>query len=151
MLGMRKNGLNEGGVFNVRTIIWPWAVGTYLRSILGRLTGSFAKKMRKGGRQRMAKRSTTGEPFGDVDRAWSCPGCGTALAVTSVGLTCLKCGEIQKCLLSIEETGVIIKMAVESFPKRVRLDAEGRVCEEFIDVMTLYRAWKAIERLNLGN
>ncbi len=99
----------------------------------------------------MAKRSTLEELYGDVDRAWGCPSCGTALAVTSVGLTCLRCNEIQKRLLSIEEGGAILKMAVESLPKRVRLDEKGEVCEEFIDVMDLVKAWKAIERLNLGN
>ena len=99
----------------------------------------------------MAKKSTTGEPFGDVDTAWGCPSCGTALAVTSVGLTCLRCGEIQKCLLSIEEAGAILKMTLESFPKRLRLDAKGRVCEEYIDVKDLVRVWKAIGRVNFGN
>ena len=107
--------------------------------------------MGKGRRQKTAKRSTTGDSFGDVDRAWGCPRCGTALAVTSGGLDCLKCGWIQKRLLSVEEAAAILKMTLESFPKRLRLDAKGRVCEELIDVMTLYRAWKAIEGANLGD
>ena len=91
----------------------------------------------------MAKRSTTKKPtleelYGDVDRAWDCSNCGTALAVTSVGLCCIECRQMQKRLLSVEEAAVIIEMVVkttlESFPKRVRLDAKGRVCEEFIDL-----------------
>ena len=97
----------------------------------------------------MAKRSTTREPFWDVDRAWGCPSCGTALAVTTCGLACLKCGEIQKCLLGIEEAGAILKMSLESFPKRVRLDAKGRVCEELIDAMDLLKAWNAIRGLKV--
>jgi len=65
-----------------------------------------------------------------------------------MGLTCLKCSCIQKRFLSVEEAGGIL---LGSFPKRVRLDEQGRVCEELIDIFTVYRAWKAIERLDLGN
>ncbi len=104
----------------------------------------------------MAKRSTTKKPtleelYGDVDKVWGCPKCGTALAVTSIGPACLKCGEAQKCLLSVDEAGAILKMILESFPKRLHLDAEGAVLEELVAVKDLIRAWKAIERLNLGN
>ena len=99
----------------------------------------------------MPKRSTTREPFWDVDKLWDCPRCGTALAMATVSPICLKCGEMQKKLLSIEEAGAILQMAVESFPKRVRLDAKSAVCEEFFDVMDLVKVWKAIERLNLGD
>ncbi len=104
----------------------------------------------------MAKRSTTKKPtleelYGDVDRVWGCQSCGTALAVASVGLICLGCEEIQKRLLTPEEAGGILKMTLESFPKRVRLDEKGRVCEEFIDVMDLVRMWKAVERVDIGN
>jgi len=102
----------------------------------------------------VAKRSTTKKPtlegiYGDVDRAWPCSNCGTAMAVTSLTLTCLKCGYIQKCLLSIEEAGAILKMTLESFPKRLRLDATGRAREELIDVLVLLKAWKALKGLKV--
>lgn len=90
-----------------------------------------------------------GNNWGDVDRAWDCPSCGTPLAVASYGLDCLKCGQVQKRLLSVEEASTILKTILELFDKRVRLDAEGRVCEEFIDLKDLVKAWKAIEQANL--
>jgi len=80
-----------------------------------------------------------------IGRAWDCGNCGVALAVASWGLTCIRCG-VQKRLLSIEEAGVIIKTAVESLPRRVRLDGKGRIVEEFIDSLDILKAWKA-ERL----
>jgi len=104
------------------------------------------------------KKSTTKKPtleelYGDVDRVWGCPTCGTPLAVATVGLYCTECRQMQKRLLTIEEAGAILKMDLESesFPKRVRLDEKGEVCEEFVDSMDLVKMWKAIERLNLGN
>ena len=104
----------------------------------------------------MAKRSTTKKPtleelYGDVDRAWDCSNCGTPLAVATVGLYCTECRQMQKRLLTIEEAGATLQMTLELFNKRVRRDVKGNVLEEFIDVKDLLRAWKAIERLNLGN
>ena len=101
----------------------------------------------------MAKRSTLKsmeELYGDIGKVWPCPTCGTPLAVTSFGLTCTSCG-VQKRLLNAEEAMQILKMILESFPKRLHLDAEGAVLEELVDAMDLVRLWKAIERLNLGN
>ena len=99
------------------------------------------------------KKPTLEELYRDIDKVWGCPKCGTLLAVTSVGLTCLRCGEMQKRLLSVEEAGVIIEMIVkttlESIPKRVRQDEKGRVLEEFFDVLDLVRAWKALKTLKV--
>ena len=95
----------------------------------------------------MAKRSTLKsmeELYRDVDRVWDCPSCLTPLAVTSAGPICPRCGEMQKRLLSVEEAMQILKMALELFPKRLHLDAEGRVLEELVDSMDLVRLWKAM-------
>jgi len=104
--------------------------------------------MRKRPKRSTMKKSTVNN-WGDVDRVWGCPSCGTLLAVATVTPICLKCGEVQKCLLSVEEATHILKMILESFNKRVRLDAEGKVCEEFIDVMDLVRMWRALKGLKV--
>lgn len=71
--------------------------------------------------------------------------------MATVSPLCLKCGEVQKCFLSIEEATVILKMALESesFPKRVRLGEKGEVLEEFIDVLNLVRMWRALKGLKI--
>ena len=57
---------------------------------------------------------------------------------------------MQKRLLTVEEVTQIFKTTAESFPKRIRLE-KGAVCEELIDIFTVYKAWRAIERLDLGD